>query len=59
MFGVDPPEFEIRSISFPDFVFKMGVGDAAEAGLLKGGRLEIAVAYTYTNGEMIVLVAHR
>jgi hypothetical protein len=56
-FGGGYPEFEIRSVARPDFVYKLAVGSATAAGLLKGGRLELAANYTYTDAEMIVLVA--
>ena len=56
LFGSGVPEFEIRSASIPDFMFKMSFRDATTAGLLKNGRLELAAIYTYTDGEMIVLV---
>lgn len=59
LFGNEPPEFEIRSESRPDFAFKMSVGDASEAGLLKDGRLDLAASYTYTDSEAIVMVTPR
>jgi hypothetical protein len=55
VFGMEPPEFEIRSESDPGFVFKMSVGDAFSSGILKDHKLELAATYTYTDAEMIVL----